>query len=58
MNYLTEDLKIYYESALLEVIDSQCNVGQIDDGLKGYLISINRSKNIRTLFSKKGNHSI
>jgi hypothetical protein len=52
--YLNEDLKRYYSDCLKKEID----LGNIHQEIHEPLLSINRSENIRSIFSKKGKHDI
>lgn len=51
---LNDNLKIYYSESLEESIESDNEFWDLDEGIKNHLISINNSKNVRTIYSKKG----
>ncbi|MGM5471337.1 hypothetical protein ACS386_13750 [Flavobacteriaceae bacterium LMO-SS05] len=52
--YLDEDLKKYYANCL----KTEIVLNNINQDLQDPLISINKSENIRTLFSKKDKHDL
>ena len=52
--YLNEKLKEYYSDSLLESIECSNEFWDLDDGLENHLLSINKSENIRTIYSKRG----
>lgn len=52
--YLNDSLNKYYVNCLIEEIESN----NIDEGLAEHLLSISKSKNVKSIFSKKGVDSI
>lgn len=52
--YLNDELKELYSNAL----QKELSIGKIDKGISEHLIAINKSDNIRTIFSKRGSKDI
>jgi hypothetical protein len=52
--YLNDELKELYSKAL----QKELSIGEIDKGISEHLIAINKSDNIRTIFSQRGNKDI